>query len=339
MPQDDFLRDDVYPAIYSEYRSLLNGIYLERGLYTDMQKQLYLQSLQDPARKLWNEYQKQDISPDYSKHDYQEAYLMRYLFPYSLIVPTILHHLKNLLHFKDELTASFFGCGPGSEIYGFMRYLNKIQSSIIKISPAMLDSTSTHWRQYLCSRWEPVFTGWKYSRKIVFNHLLSKVQSPTLYAIADFNSDIAGDGEGFLRPASEVWVKRSDLICIQFCLNETSISRHERLIANLMHLVKIMKPGALMLIIERDGYVPTRKLLKTFCFGLSKFNNVQTRHKFNDLLDLGRINNHVPEELRTCLFLTRLSKEQWQQNNLGRSEDGLWLSNTIKFHWLAASKQ
>ena len=238
MSQNDFLHNDLYPAIYSEYRSLLDGIYATRGLQTDAQKQRYLQDLQTPAKKLWSEYQKQHISPDYSRHDYQEAYLMRYLFPYSLIVPTLVDHLRNLCHFKAELLiASFFGCGPGSEIYGFMRYLNKVQSGIIKISPAMLDNTSTAWEQYLCSVRDPVFTGWKHSRKLVFNHLLSKAQSPTLYGIADFNSDIEGEKTGFLYPASEAWVRRSDLICIQFCLNEISGLRHKQLITNLMHLV------------------------------------------------------------------------------------------------------
>ena len=100
-----------------------------------------------------------------------------------------------------------------------------------------------------------------------------------------------------------------------------------------------MKPSALMLIIERDGYAPVRNILENFHADLRKFKNVQTHCKFNDSLDLERINNHVPEELRTYLFLTRLSKERWQCNNSGRSEDGLWLSNNIKFHWLAVSKQ
>ena len=100
-----------------------------------------------------------------------------------------------------------------------------------------------------------------------------------------------------------------------------------------------MKPGALMLVIERDEYAPVKNLLTNFYSHLSQFNNVQTHRKFNDSLDLKRINNHIPEELRTHLFLTSLSKERWQRNNLGRPENGLWLSNSIKFHWLAVSKQ
>ena len=220
-----------------------------------------------------------------------------------------------------------------------MRYLNKVHPGILKFSPALLDSTSTDWRQYLCSVWDPVFTGWKYSRKIVYNHLLSKAQSPTVYAIADFNSDIEGIGGNFLRPASEAWVGRSDLICIQFCLNEIAVSRYKQLRTNLRSLVSIMKPGALMLIIEREGYDQVEELLTKIHSDLSQFNKVQTHRKFYDSLNFGKINNHLPEDLRTYLFLTSLSKERWQQNNLGRSKDGLWLATSIKFHWLAVSKQ
>ena len=338
MSENDFLYNDLYPAIYSEYRSLLDGIYSTRGLHTNTQKQSYLQYLQEPARKLRSEYLSKDISPDYSRQDYQEVYLMRYFFPYSLIVPTLLHQLKNLWHFKDELFASFFGCGPGSEIYGFMRYLNKAQSDTIKISSAMLDITSTDGVQYLWPHWDSVFTGWKHSRKLVFSHLLSKTQTPTLHAIADFKSDISEE-TGFLSPDCEVWVRKSDLICIQFCLNEISCSSYKQLRTNLMHLVEIMKPGALMLVIERDNYNPVRDFLQNFYDDLSKFKNVQLCYKLKDSLNLERLNNYIPEELRTHLFLTKLSKEEWQGNNPGRSEHGLWLSNNIKFHWLAVSKQ
>ena len=346
MSRNDFLSNDLYPAIYSEYRSLLDGIYSVRRLYTETQKQCYLQDRQDSARKLWSEYQTQHISPDYSKHDYQEVYLMRYLFPYSLIVPTLLHHLKNLCHFKNELFASFFGCGPGSEIHGLMHYLNKTQSGIIKISPAMLDITSTGGKRYLYPSYSDEYDklagfqpGWKHSKDIVFNHLLSKIQNSTLYRISDFNSDLAGEETGFLRTTSEACVKRSDLICLQFCINEIPILRHKQLITNLMYIVDIMKPGALMLIIERNGYDPVTNLLTDLHSGLSEFDNVRTFYEQDSRLDLTAINNYVPKELKTYLFLTKSSSKCWEQNNPRCSDTGLWLANKIEFKWLAVSKQ
>ena len=159
MVQNNFLRDEVFPAIYSEYPTLLNAIYLTNGVQTSEQERTFLKKLQEPATKLLDEYQKQNFSLDYSRTDYQSVYLLRYFFQYSLIVPSILHyHLEDLCPFGDELlTASFFGCGPGSEIYGLMRYLNKTYSGIVRISAAMLDRTSTAWEQYLCSHVRPTF--------------------------------------------------------------------------------------------------------------------------------------------------------------------------------------
>ena len=87
--------------------------------------------------------------------------------------------------------------------------------------------------------------------------------------------------------------------------------------------------------IERDGYDSVRNLLTNFHADLSKFKNVQLCYKLKDSLNLGGLNNHIPEELGTHLFLTRLSKERWQGNN----PDRLRLTNSIKFHWLAVSKQ
>jgi hypothetical protein len=96
---------------------------------------------------LWREYQSSDISPDYSREDYQEAYLLCYFLPYSQPVPYLLNQLvlkKNFSYQLPEdglLTASFFGCGPGPELLGLMRYLAPFQPCI-NISAAMFDRES-----------------------------------------------------------------------------------------------------------------------------------------------------------------------------------------------------
>ena len=273
--QNNLLRDEVFPAIYSGYPTLLNTIYSTNGVQYSKQELNFLKKLQKPATELLRQYQGQDISLDYSRIDYQCVYLLRYFFQYSLIIPSILnYHLKDFYHFKDELlTASVFGCGPGSEIYGLMHYLNKIHPDIVRISAAMLDRTSIGGRQVLCSYADIAFTGWKYSRQIVYNHFLNKVENPNLYAIADFNSDLDGDHIDFLKPASSIWVAKSDLVCFQFCLNEVPELKHQQLMTNLKHIVDIMKYGALMLIIE-PPYQRIKKLLENFRYELAKeFNN------------------------------------------------------------------
>ena len=294
---------------YSGYLALLDGIYSIKQLKTDIQKQVYLQKLRNSAIELWDEYRGSDISPDYSRIDYQEAYLLCYFLPYSQPVPYLLNHLilkKNFSYQLPEnglLTASFFGCGPGPEIFGLMRYLGSFQPSI-SISAAMLDR-------------EP----WEHGRKIV-RQLLDRVWIPDLYDIQEFNTDIVGSTSDFLPDDSEDWVKRSDLIVIQHCLNERHNAKSERLVENMKQLVEKMKTGAVMLIIERATYV--KKLLGEFRYILQEefsssvdFSGNIDGEKIKPLLEV------IPKEL-AANFLMELPSNS---------------VNSVEFIWLAISKK
>ena len=294
---------------YSGYLALLDGIYSIKQLKTDIQKQVYLQKLRNSAIELWDEYRGSDISPDYSRIDYQEAYLLCYFLPYSQPVPYLLNHLilkKNFSYQLPEnglLTASFFGCGPGPEIFGLMRYLGSFQPSI-SISAAMLDR-------------EP----WEHGRKIV-RQLLDRVWIPDLYDIQEFNTDIVGSTSDFLPDDSENWVKRSDLIVIQHCLNERHNAKSERLVENMKQLVEKMKTGAVMLIIERATYV--KKLLGEFRYILQEefsssvdFSGNIDGEKIKPLLEV------IPKEL-AANFLMELPSNS---------------VNSVEFIWLAISKK
>ena len=293
----------------SGYLALLDGIYSIKQLKTDIQKQAYLQKLRNSAIELWDEYRGSDISPDYSRIDYQEAYLLCYFLPYSQPVPYLLNHLilkKNFSYQLPEnglLTASFFGCGPGPEIFGLMRYLGSFQPSI-SISAAMLDR-------------EP----WEHGRKIV-QQLLDRVWIPDLYDIQEFNTDIVGSTSDFLPDDSEEWVKRSDLIVIQHCLNERHNAKSERLVENMKQLVEKMKTGAVMLIIERTTYV--KKLLGEFRYILQEefsssvdFSGNIDGEKIKPLLEV------IPKEL-AANFLMELPSNS---------------VNSVEFIWLAISKK
>ena len=311
-----FLCDEVYPAIYSGYPDALKEIYLRNNIKTDIQKQRsYLQELQDTARALWSKYR----SGEYVEVDYttaprvQEAYVLRYFFPHSLLVPSILDCLfskdENEINYgisnlfgRESINVSIFGCGPCPELCGLGKYLELAHPHIKIASVFMLD----------LKPW--VF---KYRK-----------------TAQEFSTDLAEK----LNTDSQNCVQTSDLITIQCCLNEMPFSKYEQLKNNLMHIVGIMKPGALMLVIERSGYDLVTKLLTDFRLDLSKSSNVRTVYKPDVLLNLRMVNNDIPEELITHLFLTNSSKKCWQQNNSGRSDNGLWLSNNIKFQWLAVSK-
>ena len=295
----------------SGYPTLLNGLYSAKHLRTDIQKRDYLQGLQGAARALWHEYQKSsDISPDYSKIDYQEAYLLCYFLPYSQPVPYLLNQLVLKKDFPYQLpetgvlTAAFFGCGPGPELLGLMRYLRSFQASL-RISAAMLDR-------------EP----WEHGRRIVFQHLLDRAWDPEGYDIREFKVDIVGNSEDFLPDDSEEWVKRSDLIVIQHCLNERQNATPERSMENMKHLVEKMKTGGVMLIIERAKYV--EKLLGKFRSILEKEfkGRIHVSGKISRVEKITPILEVIPEELETH-FLREL-----RSNAI----------NSVEFIWIAVSK-
>ncbi len=294
----------------SGYPILLNELYAAKHLKTDIQKRDYLQELQGAAGALWHEYQGTDISPDYSRMDYQEAYLLCYFLPYSQPVPYLLNQLVLRKEFPYQLpetgvlTATFFGCGPGPELLGLMRYLRSFQASLC-ISAALLDRET-----------------WAHSRRIVFQHLLDRAWDPENYDIQEFKTDIAGSSEVFLPADSEEWVKRSELIVIQNCLNERRNATSERSIENLKCLVEKMKTGAVMLIIERGTYV--RKLLGEFRYILQEEfrGRIHVSSKIEGVEKITPILEVIPEELEVN-FLREL-----QANAI----------NSVEFTWIAISK-
>ena len=356
----DYLRDEIYPAIYSGYPAVLDGICSARGEKNDVGKQRYLQYLREgtaeeqegPAEKLWREYQRQDISVDYSRREYQEVYLLRYFFPYSLLVPSVLRALSQTEDFQEQvwelfdwlnvriyvddlyyhyldnrlLTASFFASGPCPELYGLMHYLKG--SRITRISAAMFDLAPVKGSQFYFDLKDfrgTKFPVWEFGRVIVFESLLNQIRNPSLYKIPDFESDLTVEGSGFLQPASEKWVKNSDLIVIQCCLNEIPVSKRESVLRNVTHTMSIMKPGALMLIIERSGFPKANKLLRDIQSRAEEFEDVQTHSKQAWIRTANLNNEYIPQDLKSHLFS-------------GEPDHGRILATKIDYHWLAIFK-
>lgn len=294
----DLLYHEVYPEIYRIYDKVLDKLYPENLNIT--QKYAYLQQLQEPTRKLHQKYlnpEKQHIEVDYTDLQIQEAYILRYSIPHALQLPWVLEVLRarNFHHLDNNLTASLFGGGPCPEILGIRCYLNRILPNRVNISAARLDRV-TNW-------------GVCYHADTFFN----------------FRSDLAGNGSDLLNSASREWVEKSDLIVIQNCLNEIPDLVYPQLLMNMKHIVNIMKPGALMLIIEKR-YSNVKRLLREFHPNLD---NIQTHYTAKDEIDIKYLNynsEYVPDELIKHLFLRVF-------------DSGLWLANRIKFQWLAISKQ
>ena len=320
------LLDEVYPAIYSGYPAVLDAIYLGHGIRANREnRQSYLHSLREPAEDLWHQFRQEghearqlDIPIDYSRSGYQEVYLLRYFFPHALLIPTVLDSLlqtdgffKNI---PDRLsTTSFLGGDPGPELYGLMHYLKKDPCQITRIKAAMFDLAPAYWRS---------------GRGIVRNSLLSQIRNPSLYKLLAFKSNLAARGEHFLPPASEQWIEKSDLIVIQCCLNEIAVSKYEQVLMNVEHVMDIMKSSALMLIIERLGYGfgKVKQLLENIESKAKELENIKTHCEQTGIRLTDLNNEHVPEELKSHLFLNKQDR-------------GLTLAGSLDYYYLAISKQ
>ena len=298
--QNNFLREVVDPAIYSGYPTVLKATYDKTQNQTEI------------SRKLYNSYlvKNKPIGKQYVETNYetpeQQVYVMRYWLPHSLLIPFVLDslsrrstddslsHTVSTLFERKLLTISLFGGGPCPELYGLQHYLNKIQSSSAKISSAVLDKIK-----------------WKIGLNT--EHF--------------FETDLAGQMNNFLGADSREWVRKSDLVVVQNCLNEipgVGFNYDPQLLSNIIHIVNLMKPGALMLVIERYGYKLVTDLLTDFRSALDRSNAVQPYYSSYEQLEFEELNNNVDISEKAIEYL----RHNW-----------LWMSNYIKFHWLAISKK
>ena len=294
--KNKYFYDEVIPYIISGYPSLI------KKYYDKMQNQKSI------SAALWSSYkpeEKQYVEIDYTNIQLQKVYLMKYFIPHAVLIPFVLDSLSrrnngDLLHTaslellrSNALNVSFFGGGPSPELYGLMHYLKKIQPNTIGISSAVLDKTK-----------------WQIAMK------------PDYF----FETNLIAPSGSFLHPNAADVVRRSDLVVIQNCLNEipgSGCNYNQQLLMNMKQIVNLLKPGSLMLVIERYGYELVRNLLNDFRVYLTAFSNLKIDYEAYKKLELKEsynnmnISNNMINDLRS---------------------DWLWMNDCIHFHWLAVSK-
>ena len=286
------------------------------------------------------------VEVDYTITGFQEVYLLRYFFPHSLFVPSILDflYMKDAYEIKDE-----YGLKPTAPSTFYLRsdlggipedphnnesFPNhrKSYEYFFSVISDMLGRRSINASFFGCGPCPELCGLRKYLES---NTALSQIEiSASMHDIKpwrlkydgilqQFQTDLAGN----LNADSENCVQTSDLITIQCCLNEVNPSKHEQLLKNLAHIVDNMKSEALLLIIERSGYGVNQLLRNLNTELTNKFDNIQiifhswslARTDFNDF------NRCIPEELKNHLFT--------------QNANGLRLANKIEYCWLAISKQ
>ena len=333
--------DEVIPYIISGYPSLIEFC------YDKMQNQKPI------AEKLYESYKpegKQYVEIDYTDIQLQKVYLMRYFILHALLVPFVLDTLltrnnDDLLYTtclkllrSNALNVSLFGGGPSPELYGLAHYLKKRQSNP-GISSRVLDKTN--WQ----IRWEIDRTNWQICWRI---DMKPRAHFLKTNLMAPLDQDAVD------------WVGRSDLVVIQNCLNEIPCSDdnyNPQLLKNMEHIVKLLKPGSLMLVIDRVGYKLVDNLLCDFRCNLEALNNLKILYGSDDLnisglclpYSSGSSHNNTSMALPFSEPNIRLFPDtrcppgdfemSTEPNKMIKELSKKWLfNNKIRFQWLAVSK-
>lgn len=212
------------------YDAIVNGFKEKNSSIIKIEE--FLQSLQKPVKTLRLAYRNSPVNVPYEKIDIQAAYLATYLpHYYQLIYKIFIEEVPDIFANKKELHLTFIGGGPGSEVYGALKYIFNNCKEVQDIFITILDINASTW---------------DYSHSIVQENLLESINKgkANLY----WNStqfDLVSEIEIH---KVKTLIKESDLLVIQNCLNEIAISNLLVLKNNLKILFEYLPDNSYLLI-------------------------------------------------------------------------------------------
>jgi hypothetical protein len=227
------------------FEDLLNGIFDRNGLYDTEAKAQYLGELRPYAKQLWESYRTQNVTTDYSDVKIQEAYLLRYFPFYTLPVVKELDALRTdgvTLPEVELLDACFLGCGPGPEVIGLMQQLRNSEADTTMLTAKMVDISAA---------------AWSHSREIVRDFLAEPLWESRLVEYESFTASLSDT-----QTLRQMDLEGCHLVVVQNCLNEVPYDARSKVVDNILEVFGRLSPGAIALVIDRDGYRATREMMK-----------------------------------------------------------------------------
>lgn len=271
------------------YETILNLIFQARGLEDEDDQAAFLSGLKAPARRLWNAYQSNSISIDYSNENYQLAYMLRYFPFYSQVIRQILNmraeNDQALPFGHNNVVVSLFCSGPVPEAYGISQFLNDYYPDTESLE---INTFDLH------------VEGWTDPRNITVENLIPEVLPDCELEVVTHEFDLR---QPFDEELNET-IERSDLIVFQNCLNEISTAKRPRVKRTMSAIMSNMSPNSLLVLIERAGYDEIKELLREIaelapehnCTRLTRLMVVERTFSFSD------IKNSVPQIIWDNLF-------------------------------------
>lgn len=220
------------------YDSLVEGICAHKpASLTDAS---YLQSLQPSVRLLRKAYLSSPVSVSYKEQDIQAAYLATYLpHYYQLIHSILLNDSGALFEGKSAVNLGFIGGGPGSEVYGAVKFILNNCKWVKEVKITVFDINAETW---------------KFSHGIVLDHLIRQIPNRGSTSI-EWNAlqfDLVNEKD----VASRLGVIKSlDLLVIQNCINEIASKELSVLERNVVALFAALPSNSYFLISDLTSVV------------------------------------------------------------------------------------
>lgn len=244
--------------------------------------------------------------------------MFRYYPSYSQIIRIILntlHYNPGHLPFSDEVIgASFIGCGPSPEIYGFFDFLNSTAFRPQQININTFDINSDHWA---------------FSRNITFQSLIPTQWRNCPINTVNNNLNIASQNSltDFLPT-----LRTSNLVVLQNCLNEIPEALYGVVRDNLQMIIANIPRGAIILIIDLFGYQSVLDLLAYFEDDFATSNIV-------DILRSARQGEQIYDAIQLVNSIPPIVRQNLLTGIPFQLENGLIPKRTIRYHHLALRKR
>jgi hypothetical protein len=304
---------------------ILKGLSSLHGLSNEQELSNFLRGLRSTARCLWRAYQSNVVNVSYRKQAVQAAYMLRYFPHYAEVTRVALDELymQEVLPFQEELLyVNLFGYGPAPELCGIMQFLKSRFSRSEMLIAHLLDAASDSWR---------------YSRQITLNYLAPTLWDKELLEVHSIHFDLSQPGSAASLTTLNDRLNRigqARLVMFQNCLNEFPKSIHDVVTENFLDLLQMMKPGKIMLVIDRAGYQCIVDLL-------SRISSLAEEHGLakvlifdqDRVLDCNPILERMPRILTENLFVRKISG-----NEIAPDEDGLICTTRVRHHCLALQR-
>jgi hypothetical protein len=235
---------------------ILKGLSSLHGLSSEKELSGFLRGLRPTAKSLWQAYRSSFVNISYRKPTVQTTYMLRYFPPYAEVTRVVLDelHRKEVLPFQEELLyVNLFGCGPAPELYGIMQFLKSRFPRSEMIIGHLFDVASE---------------SWTYSRRITLDYLVPALWGKQLFEAHAIPFDLSMSGSSAAFNTTNDCSKEIgevNLVVFQNCLNELPQRAYNVVTKNILDLLRMIKPGKIMLVIDRAGYKHVADLLSRIC--------------------------------------------------------------------------